>query len=115
MEAKTLRLHYWLNRVGYDVDAFILNAIHWVPQSRAGLFVVAKRAVADGLRDPFAMESGTRPESLFTFINTHQNIRWNIRDLPKLPKARFTLKEIVEDLPDDDPHWWDKDRSEIFF
>ena len=30
-----------LNKLGYNVDAFILNAVHWVPQSRARLFVVA--------------------------------------------------------------------------
>lgn len=33
-----------LNELGYAVDAFILNALRWVPQSRARLFVVAKSA-----------------------------------------------------------------------
>jgi DNA (cytosine-5)-methyltransferase 1 len=61
------------------------------------------------------MESEVRPDALYTFINTHQNIRWNFRELPTLPKQRFNLKEIVEDLTDDDPHWWDKDRAEYFF
>jgi len=31
-----------LNELGYSVDALILNAIHWVPQTRARLFVVGK-------------------------------------------------------------------------
>ena len=31
-----------LNDLGYAVDAFILNAVRWTPQSRARLFVVAK-------------------------------------------------------------------------
>ena len=104
-----------LNRVGYAVDAFILNAVHWVPQSRARLFVVAKSRPANAARNPFAMESDSRPEALFNFINLHQNIRWDIRDLPALPKPRFALKEIVEDLPDDDPHWWDAKRAKYFF
>jgi DNA (cytosine-5)-methyltransferase 1 len=104
-----------LNQVGYTVDAFILNAIHWVPQSRARLFVVAKADSLCAKRTPFAMETDARPDALITFINTQQNIRWDIRELPRLPKPRSTLKEIVEDLPDDDPHWWDRGRSEYFF
>jgi len=103
-----------LNRLGYSVDAFILNAVRWTPQSRARLFVVA-RLEAD--EDPvhLAMKSDARPEPLVAFINTHQNIRWNLRQLPKLPKPTTCLKDIVENLPDDDPHWWDKGRSEYFF
>jgi len=103
-----------LNDLGYRVDAFILNAVHWVPQSRARLFVIAK-IEQNNERNPFAMESDSRPEPLFTFINTHQNIRWDVKDLPTLPKQRFTLKEILEDLPDNDPHWWSKERAEYFF
>ena len=103
-----------LNRLGYSVDAFILNAVHWVPQSRARLFVVAKLDSGSS-RNPLAMESDSRPDALFTFINTHQNIRWDIRDLPRLPKPKSRLKDIVEDLPDDDPHWWNKERAEYFF
>lgn len=102
-----------LNKVGYTVDAFILNAVHWVPQSRARLFIVARRD--DGQeRNPFAMETDARPEALFEFINTHQNIMWDIRELPTLPKPRKRLKDIVEDLPDNDPHWWDADRAAYF-
>ncbi len=104
-----------LNQVGYTVDAFILNAVHWVPQSRARLFVIAK---ADGLCEkplPFAMETDARPDALFTFINTHQNIRWDISELPRLPKPRTRLRDIIENLPDDDPHWWNDQRAAYFF
>jgi DNA (cytosine-5)-methyltransferase 1 len=104
-----------LNELGYTVDAFILNAVHWVPQSRARLFVVAKLAAPGAARDPFAMETDTRPDALFTFINTHQHIHWDLRKLPRLPRPRFRLQDIVEDLPDDDPHWWSGERAEYFF
>ncbi|HET6248171.1 MAG TPA: DNA (cytosine-5-)-methyltransferase [Tepidisphaeraceae bacterium] len=103
-----------LNELGYAVDAIILNAVHWVPQSRARLFIVA----TIGLRDrttAMAIETDCRPDPLCVFINTHQNIRWALRDLPKLPRPSTTLKDIVEDLPDDDPHWWSKERCEYFF
>jgi DNA (cytosine-5)-methyltransferase 1 len=103
------------NELGYTVDAFILNAVHWVPQSRARLFVVAKLDALAPKPLPFAMETDSRPDALSTFINTHQNIRWDIRELPRLPKPGTKLSDIIEDLPDDDPHWWDAERSKYFF
>jgi len=103
-----------LNRLGYLVDAFILNAVHWVPQSRARLFVVAKQDRGTN-RTPFAMETDARPEALFEFINLHQNIQWDIRDLPKLPKPQTRLEDILEDLPENDSHWWDAERAAYFF
>ena len=104
-----------LNELGYTVDAFILNAVHWVPQSRARLFVIAKADQTVTNRAPFAMETDSRPDALFTFINTHQNIRWDIQSLPRLPKPKSHLNHIVEDLSDDDPHWWDDERAKYFF
>lgn len=102
-----------LNRLGYTVDAMILNAVHWVPQSRPRLFVVAKRD-GGGDRRSFALMSDARPEPLFNFINSHQDIRWDIRPLPPLPRSCTRLADIVEDLPDDDPHWWNCKRAEYF-
>lgn len=102
-----------LNELGYWVDAFILNAARWVPQSRARLFVVAKRPL-DGERRPLATETEARPEGLFDFINTRQHIRWDVQDLPKLPRARRSLRDVLEDLPDDDPRWWRPERAAYF-
>lgn len=104
-----------LNKLGYTVDSFIVNAVHWVPQSRARLFVVAKIDDGGGGRNPFAMETDTRPEALFEFINLHQNIRWDIRKLPRLPLPTTRLRDVIEDLPDDDPHWWNRERAEYLF
>ncbi|QNN23004.1 DNA (cytosine-5-)-methyltransferase [Planctomycetales bacterium ZRK34] len=102
-----------LNKLDYTVDAFILNAVNWVPQSRVRLFVVAKQD--DGSdRNAFATESKTRSLPLIEFINTHQNIRWDIRDLPNLPRTKKRLPDIVQDLPDDDEHWWNNQRAEYF-
>lgn len=102
-----------LNNRGYTVDAIILNAVHWVPQSRARLFVVAKRD--DGLpRKTTAAASGVRPDALARFINLNQHIRWDIRPLPSLPALRTRLDDIIEDLPLDNPHWWNAKRAAYF-
>ncbi|MBC7782257.1 MAG: DNA (cytosine-5-)-methyltransferase [Burkholderiales bacterium] len=102
-----------LNDLGYSVDAFILNASHWVPQSRARLFVVAKRH-CDDPPQRVAIQSEARPGPLLGFINAHENIDWDLRKLPRLPKSRTQLIDIVEDLPEGDPHWWNSDRSAYF-
>jgi DNA (cytosine-5)-methyltransferase 1 len=102
-----------LNALGYIVDAFILNAVRWTPQSRARLFVIAMQD--DGSeRQSLASASEVRPKALLDFINLRQNIRWNIRLLPLPPVPNRSLAEIVEDLPGDDPHWWN-DRRVAYF
>jgi DNA (cytosine-5)-methyltransferase 1 len=103
-----------LNELGYLVDAFILDAVRWTPQSRARLFVVAKADNGES-HSAMAMESDARPEILSEFINARQNIRWDLHDLPRLPKPQTKLSDIVEDLPDDDPHWWNSERADYFF
>ena len=73
-----------LNELGYTVDAIILNAIHWVPQSRPRLFVLAERDEGQETCS-CSLVTDARPEALFAFISDHPNIRWNIRDVPQLP------------------------------
>ncbi len=101
-----------LNELGYAVDAMILNAIRWTPQSRARLFVIASRDNSRGASLAFTTDA--RPEALCQFINSHPEINWSLRSLSPLPSSRAKLADIVEDLPDDDPHWWNEDRTEYF-
>lgn len=102
-----------LNDLGYAVDAFIVNALHWVPQSRKRLFIVGKLSEHAG-QQPFAVEGKLRPKALSQFIYSHSNIRWDLRKLPLPPKPRKKLRDVLQDLPDDDPHWWSKKRTEYF-
>lgn len=102
-----------LNKLGYLVDAVILNAVHWTPQSRARMFVVAKRDEGQARRGA-AMMTDARPEALFRFIHSHPDIAWDLSDVPPLPRPTARLADIVEDLPDNDPHWWSKDRVDYF-
>jgi DNA (cytosine-5)-methyltransferase 1 len=102
-----------LTERGYAVDAFILNARHWVPQSRARLFVVAKQ-YDGGPRTTTPMLSDARPDALCKFINLSQDIRWDLCHLPPLPKPTARLEDIVQNLPADDPHWWSDERADYF-
>jgi DNA (cytosine-5)-methyltransferase 1 len=108
-----------LNHLGYTVDPFIIDASHFVPQSRQRLFVVAElqskeKASAIGekkRRSAAFFESEIRPRALAEFIFSNPAINWRLRDLSPLPKSHRRLTSILENLPDDAPEWWNKKRT----
>ena len=80
-----------LNRLGYAVDPFIVDAAHFVPQSRERLFVIGVKgsphlSLLSEARGFY--ESPTRPRPLAEFIMTHPDIDWVIRDLPAPPECQ---------------------------
>ncbi|HLJ56764.1 MAG TPA: DNA cytosine methyltransferase, partial [Chthonomonadaceae bacterium] len=104
-----------LNRLGYGVDAFVLDAASFVPQSRQRLFVAAKQElrqeparVLSGLR---FYQSEVRPAALADFILMHDEINWSIRALPPLPSSDARLTDILDDLPSSSAEWWSAERS----
>jgi len=105
-----------LNALGYAVDAFIVNAAHFVPQSRVRLFIIGKLSELSHIESQVNLfESELRPMKLLAFINSHPKINWSIRtDLPKFPKLKTTLKAIVEDLPKDSALWFNRERTAYF-
>jgi len=105
-----------LNNLGYSVDAFVLDAVHFVPQSRVRLFIVGllncgyENFVVS--ETPHFYESTIRPKTLADFILSNPEIKWNLRDLPEPPKCEIQLQNILEDIEDTSPLWWNKERSE---
>jgi DNA (cytosine-5)-methyltransferase 1 len=104
-----------LNRLGYSVDAVILDAARFVPQSRQRLFVIATLDGATMMREvprPYRFfESEVRPRALADFILTHPEIRWRLRDLPPPPARGPRLETILDDLPPEAPEWWSAERA----
>lgn len=105
-----------LNGLGYAVDAFIIDAARFVPQSRQRLFVVGtlggSRVAAPTPHTFGFFESEARPNGLADFIFRHGEISWKMRALPPLPQAKLTLRDVIEDLPDDSEMWWSQARAE---
>jgi DNA (cytosine-5)-methyltransferase 1 len=103
-----------LNDLGYAVDAFIIDAARFVPQSRQRLFVVGtKTQEVWTLSDsPRFFESEVRPSGLASFILMHPDVNWRIRSLPPLPQCEKSISDIVEDLPANHTMWWSKKRAE---
>ena len=101
-----------LNSLGYAVDAFIVDAARFTPQSRQRLFVVGVLQFAIGTNQQVSLyESVLRPAALAQFITSHPEIKWNIRRLPEPPEADINLEGILEVLPDSAPEWWSDERA----
>ena len=104
-----------LNGLGYSVDAFIINASLFVPQSRVRMFLIGKqeRLKATGnSKISICPESQCRPGVLADFINRNPQIQWSLRDLPGIVPTKKKLASIIEKLPADSAYWWSKQRSE---
>ncbi len=100
-----------LNRLGYAVDPFVIDASWFVPQSRQRLFVVATLGPDSNSE---VTTSRLRPPALMSFINQHPKIRWNLASLPNPPQRKTTLVDILDDLNDDAPEWWSQERAQYF-
>ncbi|MDD5207250.1 MAG: DNA cytosine methyltransferase, partial [Desulfobacterales bacterium] len=104
-----------LNGLGYAVDAIIIDASRFVPQSRVRLFVIGamQKGHAWNIQDSLRFyESEVRPKPLAEYIFLHPEITWNIRSLSTLPKKPPPLSSVLENLPDDSSFWWNDDRRD---
>jgi len=106
-----------LNELGYAVDAFMIDAAWFVPQSRQRLFLVGKREkrkFGEQVDEdtPSFYQSQCRPAALADFILWHSEIWWSIRKLPTIQKAETRLQDILEDLSLNSTYWWSKPRAE---
>jgi DNA (cytosine-5)-methyltransferase 1 len=103
-----------VTKLGYAVDAFIIDAVHFVPQSRQRLFVVGQKAAkAVPMNDsPKFFESDIRPPALADFILWHPEINWRIRGLPALPMRTQKLEDVLENLSPNSQMWWSPERCD---
>lgn len=106
-----------LNALGYECDAFVLNALHFVPQSRPRLFLFAVESgsvlpyetVAECARLP---KHPARPEQLIRAIRANNDLRWKLaQHLPSLPALKGNLDQVVEVIPTESELWWDTRRE----
>lgn len=101
-----------LNKLGYSLDALMIDAAHFVPQSRQRLFLIGIEVASNVVREtPTFWESPARPKALAEFMLLNPDIQWNVRHLPALPARRIALKDILEDLPISSPFWWSEERA----
>ncbi|WP_309716874.1 DNA (cytosine-5-)-methyltransferase [Armatimonas sp.] len=102
-----------LNRLGYAVDAIILDAAWFVPQSRQRLFIIGvQREYREKAPSSLPLASPVRPKALVDFMLHHPDISWCITPLPSPPSRTISLAEVLEELPDEHSDWWSKERAD---
>jgi DNA (cytosine-5)-methyltransferase 1 len=104
-----------LNDLGYAVDLMLIDASHFVPQSRVRLFIVGKMGAEeqDALEQEMILQRSAeiRPEKIRNVMKENAGLNWHIRELPDLPECRTTVSNIVDETAD----WWKRERTEYLF
>ncbi|MEU6715017.1 DNA cytosine methyltransferase [Nonomuraea sp. NPDC046802] len=101
-----------LNDLGYSVDVLVIDARHFVPQSRPRLFIVG--ALQPPEDEPMPHDP-LRPSRLQPIFAPESGLTTHRAALPSPgPLLTTGLGNYVEVLPDDDPQWWDTDRTQAF-
>jgi DNA (cytosine-5)-methyltransferase 1 len=101
-----------LNALGYVCDLLVVDAKHFVPQSRPRLFIISSLVSSVSCDD--RVSGPIRPDWITAFIAKNPSLRIQLSLIPKLPEPSKSLAEIVGRLKADDPQWWDKNRLANF-
>ena len=104
-----------LSTLGYGLDVLLIDAAHFVPQSRVRLFITgAFHISAQNIFEQeriLSLETNARPEKVQKIIRSLSNIRWLLSELPMLPKRTIQLSDII----DETEPWWEPQRSEYLY
>ncbi|NMG08770.1 DNA (cytosine-5-)-methyltransferase [Brasilonema sp. UFV-L1] len=104
-----------LNNLGYAVDILIIDAAHFVPQSRVRLFIIGNlfgfSQSYDEIERIVNRPTHARPQKVKDFIASNPTIKWSLRNLPDLPQRTINLADIVDETEE----WWAKERTEYLF
>ncbi len=101
-------------KLGYAIDVVQVDARHFTPQARNRVFVL-------GVRDWECDEKLAMPETYIRRYKVREvwqrnpHLPWIFFDFPPLPQLNLSLEDILENLPEADPRWWDSERMEYFW
>ena len=99
-----------LGELGYACDILLVDAVHFVPQSRPRLFVVGSLGGRkSSLRD--LVSRSVRPQAIVDFMSANDDLRWRITEMPEPPQKQRTLAKFTDRLAADAPDWWDSSRQ----
>jgi len=102
-----------LNRLGYSCDLLMVNASHFVPQSRLRMFIVgALQPDPDDV--PAVLVDDLRPQWIADFILRHPDLRLHSRALPLPFTSAAPLADVIERHPRSSPVWWQEARAAAF-
>ena len=87
-----------LNELGYGLDLLLLDAAHWLPQSRPRIFILGR--AGHEITPPIFTAQFTahpaRSAQIEKAINANPDLNWAFLNLPPLPVYRkHTLKDVI--------------------
>ena len=110
-----------LSKLGYYLDAMLIDARHFAPQSRPRVFLVGLKrdAMPDGsviqahstrLSDPWVQSIAARPDIRpmqvqQAMMRTTLETGWVCLAMPALPRRSIHLASLID--TDDSQEWWD--------
>lgn len=87
-----------LSALGYGLDLLLLDAAHWLPQSRPRIFIVGRYGQGQSL-DPFFSLAlpphPARPKQIERVIQANADLNWSLLRLPPLPTRQQQLSDVV--------------------
>jgi DNA (cytosine-5)-methyltransferase 1 len=100
-----------LVNLDYACDLLQVDAIHFVPQSRARLFIVGVQGVNGRSFREFELHSA-RPRGVVEFVRRNRDLRWSPTEIPALPGIQRNLSAYIEPLPAEASEWWSSERRQ---
>jgi len=101
-----------LNRLGYACDLALVDAAHFVPQSRPRLFITGRLGNDKSI---VFEQHPARPKSIVSFIMRHQDLKWAMRPLPPFSRNDTSLEAVLKPYPSEDPLWWEEHRKQHLY
>lgn len=101
-----------LNDLGYWCDLLVVDARHFVPQSRPRLFIIGSRDRLPGQSD--WTPSSIRPVWIQRLVRNHPELKMHALSLSLPEPDRRSLADIVDRLSLGDSRWWDSARQQRF-
>ena len=102
-----------LNGMGYACDAFVLDAIHFVPQSRARLFIIGvyDQPPTDDVCGALAMrDHHLKIKQLTRFMTERRDLEWVILNVPPPPHTSARLSDFLQRVAPESKRWWSEER-----
>jgi DNA (cytosine-5)-methyltransferase 1 len=101
-----------LNALGYSCDVLLVDARHFVPQSRPRVFIVGAKPPWPPTR-PLPL-TAVRPLWALDLVDRYPDLILHNHPLPELPAGPPSLSGYIEQLPVDDERWWGEERLRRF-
>ncbi|WP_420594469.1 DNA cytosine methyltransferase [Deinococcus sp.] len=87
-----------LSELGYGLDLLLLDAAHWLPQSRARIFIVGRLGQGQPL-DMFGLPAvhAARPVPIQRIVQANADLNWSFLNLPPFPQTRpHELADLID-------------------